>query len=60
MVEFRNKITGGVMWVAEDRVDEYKAAGHVPAAHYMNEPVDAGMPTEDAKPATKRKPRVKK
>lgn len=32
MIQFINKITGGVMWVAEDRADEYKAAGHKPAA----------------------------
>ena len=32
MIQFINKITGGMMWVAEDRADEYKAAGHKPAA----------------------------
>lgn len=31
MVKFINKLTGGVMWVAEERVEEYKAAGHKPA-----------------------------
>lgn len=31
MVEFINAITGTPMWVAEERVDEYKAAGHIPA-----------------------------
>lgn len=51
MVEFRNKITGGTMWVAEDRVDEYKAAGHVPAV----EPVEAVKPTEE-KPVEAKKP----
>lgn len=50
------------MWVAEDRVDEYKAAGHVPAVIVMPEPIDAGKPTEDAKkPVAKRTTkRVKK
>lgn len=54
MVEFRNKITGGTMWVAEDRVDEYKAAGHVPAV----EPVEAVKPTEEKpeKPVEAKKP----
>ena len=32
MIEFINRVTGTKMWVAEDRVEEYKAAGHVPAA----------------------------
>ena len=31
MVKFINRITGGEMWVAEERVEEYKAAGHKPA-----------------------------
>lgn len=32
MVEFINKLTGGTMWVADNRAEEYKAAGHKPAA----------------------------
>lgn len=32
MVKFINKLTGGEMWVADNRVDEYKAAGHKLAA----------------------------
>lgn len=32
MVRFINKYTGTDMWVADDRVEEYKAAGHKPAA----------------------------
>ena len=32
MVKFINRLTGSEMWVAEDRVEEYKAAGHKPAA----------------------------
>ena len=28
MVKFRNRLTGSVMWVADDRVDEYKKLGH--------------------------------
>lgn len=28
MVKFINRYTGNEMFVAEDRVDEYKAAGH--------------------------------
>ena len=32
MIKFINKDFGTVMWVAEDRVDEYKATGHKLAA----------------------------
>ena len=31
MKKLINGLTGTVMWVADDRVEEYKAAGHVPA-----------------------------
>lgn len=31
MIKFINRFTGTEMWVADDRVDEYKAAGHQPA-----------------------------
>lgn len=31
MVKFINARTGNEMWVADDRVEEYKAAGHKPA-----------------------------
>ena len=32
MVKMVNASTGTEMWVADDRVDEYKAAGHILAA----------------------------
>lgn len=48
MREFINKLTGGRMWVADERVDEYKAAGHKLAAD------PAEKPTEKPK-ATKKK-----
>ena len=32
MVKFTNKLTGGEMWVSEERVEEYVAAGHKLAA----------------------------
>lgn len=32
MVRFINKLTGTDMWVHESRAEEYKAAGHTPAA----------------------------
>ena len=46
MVRFKNQLTGGDMWVDESRVEEYKAAGHVPAAEAHPEP-------EATKPAGK-------
>ena len=49
MVKFINKLTGSEMWVADDRVEEYKAAGHVPAAVFAME-----KPTEE-KPKKTRK-----
>lgn len=52
MVEFLNMRTGTKMWVHESKVDEYKAAGHIPAADI----VDDEAPVE--KP--KRKRTVKK
>lgn len=38
MVKFINRNTGGVMYVDESRVDEYKAAGHMPAAELQKPP----------------------
>ena len=32
MVKFINKRTGGAFWVTDERVEEYKAAGHKLAA----------------------------
>lgn len=51
MVKFINKLTGGEMWIADDRIEEYKAAGHRPAA--------GSLPKKTAKPAEK-KPKAKK
>lgn len=38
MVKFINKITGTEMLVANDRVQEYKAAGHILAADLGTKP----------------------
>lgn len=48
MVEFVNKLTGTTMWVAEDRAEEYRAAGHELAA-----PAKPEKPAK--KPAKKKK-----
>jgi len=51
-VHFINAL-GNDMWVAEDRVEEYKAAGHRLAA-------DAVKPTEEQKPEHKTTRKTKK
>lgn len=48
MIKFINKVTGTEMWVADNRVEEYKAAGHKPAAE-----LDAEKPTEKPKRRTR-------
>lgn len=35
MIEFINRLTGGTMWVAEERKEEYLAAGHKLAAEAL-------------------------
>ena len=40
MVKFIHAQTGGEMWVAEDRVEEYVAAGHKPAAKPAVKPAE--------------------
>lgn len=53
MVKMINAATGTDMWVAEERLEEYLAAGHKPAVE-----AEAEKPTE--KPKTTRKRSVKK
>lgn len=56
MVLFINKITGTEMLVANDRVEEYKAAGHVLAADLGTKPSKEEPKQEKVEPA----PAVKK
>lgn len=60
-MKFINKLTGTEMWVADDRVEKYTAAGHIPAAVFpMNKPTGAvatEVPKEEKKP---RRTRAKK
>lgn len=37
MIKFVNKLTGANMWVADTRVEEYKAAGYKLAAAPLSE-----------------------
>ena len=46
MVEFINKLTGGRMWVADERVEEYKAAGHKLAAAPVEKPTEKPKATK--------------
>lgn len=55
MVRFINRLTGGEMFVSEDRVEEYRAAGHKLAADLSE---DAKAPAKA--PAPKAKAAVKK
>lgn len=48
MIEFINRMTGTRMWVADDRVEEYKAAGHTLA-------VDTPDDEKPTKPAKRRR-----
>jgi hypothetical protein len=51
MVKFINSITHTEMWVADNRVDEYIAAGHTPAVDGATEE----KPAEPKKRTTKKK-----
>lgn len=46
MIKFKNCFTGTDMWVAEDRADEYKAAGHKLVAEM---PREGGKSSDTAK-----------
>ncbi len=50
MIKLINKLTGTVMWVAEERVEEYLEAGHALASVPCAQPADA--PEEKAEPET--------
>lgn len=51
MVKMINGLFGTEMWVSEDRVEEYLAAGHKLAAP----PVPAKKPAKKTKKSTKKK-----
>lgn len=37
MIKFRNRLTGSIMWVSDDRVDEYKKLGHAVVEETISE-----------------------
>lgn len=40
MIELINAVTGTTMWVHEDRLEQYLAAGHRPAVRSEKEPAE--------------------
>lgn len=54
MVRFINKFTGTEMYVAEDRVEEYKAAGHKLAVIPFDTMVPAARPKKAPAKKTKK------
>lgn len=36
-VKFRNRLTGSIMWVTDDRVEEYKKLGHTMVTETISE-----------------------
>jgi hypothetical protein len=60
MVEFK-RANGASMWVADDRVEEYKAAGFVPAATPRQEkPAPAPKAVAEKPVKEEKKPEPKK
>ena len=56
MIKMINKLTGGEMWVAEERLEEYTAAGHkLAAVPSVPEPVEAKKPKAKSKAKSKAK-----
>lgn len=53
MIKFINKVTGTAMWVSEERAEEYKAAGHKPAA-VPQKPAAKPAIKQAVKPASKK------
>jgi hypothetical protein len=67
MVKLINKRTGSAFWVADERVEEYKAAGHKLAASpsatqkpIKEEPVEAKEEAKEEKPVKKTDEKVVK
>ena len=60
MVKFRNRLTGSIMWVTDDRVDEYKKLGHKVVDETISEkPAEKAVKEKTEKPLEKT-PRTKK
>lgn len=60
MIKLINRISGGEMWVAEARLDEYLAAGHKLAAPPPDADAVQEKPAQKTRTARKRTPKSKK
>ena len=66
MIKFVNRITGTTMWVADERKDEYLAAGHHLAASSSAKPISVTpvesvkIPEKETKPKTTTRKTTKK
>ena len=59
-VKFRNRLTGSIMWVADDRVDEYKKLGHTVVTETTSEKPAEKTVKEKVVKALEKTPRKKK
>lgn len=49
MIKLINRVTGTEMWVADDRLKKYLAAGHKPAGEAETEPTKEERPKKSRK-----------
>ena len=56
MVKLRNRLTGSIMWVTDDRVEEYKKLGHSVVDETTSEK-PAKKPTKAIVEGMEKKPR---
>ena len=56
MAKFINRLTGSIMWVADDRADEYRRLGHKEA----DTPTEKPTKTENPKKKTRKTTREDK
>ena len=59
MVKLRNRLTGSIMWVTDDRVEEYKKLGHKVVDETISEK-PAKKPTKAKEEGMEKKPRKTK
>ena len=59
MVKLRNRLTGSIMWVTDDRVEEYKKLGHSVVDETISEK-PAKKPTKAKADSMEKLPRKKK
>lgn len=57
-VKFRNRLTGSIMWVADDRAEEYRKLGHKEIVDSVPEKPIKEKPVEEPK-AVKKAPAKK-